>query len=206
MNARISKRHAGLALTSATLLTITLIGILSPSADAQLPSPSTGATSVSDPLLPRKVVVALSVVNRFFPEITREASTGQNLTAVGNPRATRSVIYTNSDNSKKVTITVDRYGTSSDALSAYQEAVQKSKVVPGFKPLSAANLGQNAFIGTVTQGEETHVGLGALHGALIVGVTLAGYDPMPDKIANLTSLTREEESAAKAALDANPQK
>jgi hypothetical protein len=206
MNARISKRHAGLALTSATLLTITLIGILSPSADAQLPSPSTGATSVSDPLLPRKVVVALSVVNRFFPEITREASTGQNLTAVGNPRATRSVIYTNSDNSKKVTITVDRYGTSSDALSAYQEAVQKSKVVPGFKPLSAANLGQNAFIGTVTQGEETHVGLGALHGALIVGVTLAGYDPTPDKIANLTSLTREEESAAKAALDANPQK
>ena len=206
MNARISKRHAGLALTSATLLTITLIGILSPSADAQLPSPSTGATSVSDPLLPRKVVVALSVVNRFFPEITREASTGQNLTAVGNPRATRSVIYTNSDNSKKVTITVDRYGTSSDALSAYQEAVQKSKVVPGFKTLSAANLGQNAFIGTVTQGEETHVGLGALHGALIVGVTLAGYDPTPDKIANLTSLTREEESAAKAALDANPQK
>jgi hypothetical protein len=41
---------------------------------------------------------------------------------------------------------------------------------------------------------------------LIVGATLAGFDPTPDKIANLISLTREEESAAKAALDAIPKK
>jgi hypothetical protein len=119
----------------------------------------------------------MSVVNRFFPEVTQEASTGQNLTAVGKPKATRSVIYTNSDSSKKVTITVDQYVSSSDASSAYQEAVQKSKNVPGFKPVSAPNLGQNAFIGTVTQGEETHIGLGALDGTLIVGATLVGYDP-----------------------------
>jgi hypothetical protein len=41
---------------------------------------------------------------------------------------------------------------------------------------------------------------------LIVGATLAGYEPTPDNIANLISLTREEEGAAKATLDANPKK
>jgi len=156
-------------------------------------------------VLPRKVVIPISVVNRFFPQVTREASTGQNLTAVGNPKATRSVIYANSDSSKKVTITVDQYASPTDASSAYQEAVQKSKIVPGFKPVSAPDLGQNAFIGTVTQGDETHIGLGALQGTLIVGATLVGYEPTPDNIAKLVSLTREEESAAKGALDRKTQ-
>jgi hypothetical protein len=146
------------------------------------------------------------VVNRFFPEVTREANTGQNLTAVANAKATRSVICANSDSSKKVTITVDQYPTASDASSAYEVAVAKSKTVPGFKTVPAQNLGENAFIGTVTQGKETHIGLGALDGRLIVGATLAGYNPMPDTIANLISLTREEQSAAKAALDENPKK
>src|SRR5205814_7099623 len=51
------------------------------------------------------------------------------------------------------------------------------------------NLGQNAFIGTVTQGDETHIGLGALQGTLIVGATLVGYDPTPDNIGKLVSVT-----------------
>ena len=135
-----------------------------------------------------------------------EASTGRNLTAVANAKATRSVIYANSDSSKKVTITVDEYSTASDASSAYQEAVAKSKTVPGFKPVPAENLGQDAFVGTVTQGGETHIGLGALHGTLIVGATLAGYDPTPENTAKLISLTSEEERAAKAAMDRNRQK
>jgi hypothetical protein len=158
-------------------------------------------------MLPREVVVPISTVNRFFPEVTQQASTGLNLTAVANAQATRSVVYANSDGSKKVTITVDKYSTVGDASSAYQEAVTKSKTVPGFKPLSAENLGQNAFVGTVTQGGETHIGLGALHGTLILGVTLAGYDPTPENTAKLISLTREEERAAKAAsLNAIPKK
>ena len=41
---------------------------------------------------------------------------------------------------------------------------RRARLFPGFKPLSAPKLGENAFIGTVTQGEETHIGLGALHG------------------------------------------
>jgi hypothetical protein len=176
------------------------------SANGQSPSPANGSAKASDSMLPRTVVVPISTVNRFFPEVRREASTGRNLTAVANAKATRSVIYANSDGSKKVTITVDEYPTASDASSAYQEAVAKSKTVPGFKPVPAENLGQAAFVGTVTQGGETHIGLGALHGTLIVGATLAGYDSTPENTAKLISLTREEERAAKAVIDRNRQK
>jgi len=202
MSGRIGETHNGLEPRPATSLTIALIGILSLNVYAQSPSQSAAATSASGSLLSREVVVPLSVVNRFFPEITREATTGQNLTAVGNAKATRSVIYANSDSSKKVTITVDQYASSSDASSAYQEAVQKSKTVPGFKPIPAENLGQNAFIGTVTQGGETHIGLGALDGTVIVGATLAGFDPTPDIIDKLISMTREEEGVAKTGVAA----
>ena len=205
MGGRISQKAEKLELRLGTRVLMFLIGIISLTADGQLSSPANSTTSGSKSLLPRKVVVPVSVVNRSFPELRREASTGENVTAVGNPIATRSVIYANSDSSKKVTITVDQYAGPTDASSAYQEAVQKSKIVPGFKPVSASDLGQNAFIGTVTQGDETHIGLGTLHGTLIVGVTLVGYDPTPDNIAKLVSVTREEEAAAKAALDRKAQ-
>lgn len=137
------------------------------------PSPSSGTTSTSDFVLSRNFVVPLSTVDEFYPQVTQEASTGQNLTAVGNPKATRSVIYANGDNSKKVTITVDQYESSTAASSAYEQAVEKSKI-PGFKPVSVSNVGQKAFVGTVTMDAETHVGLGALVGKLIVGVTRGG--------------------------------
>jgi len=194
----------GPRLTKFAAVFIAVIEAISLTADGQSPSPAN--SSASDSMLPRKVIVPISTVNRFFPEVTGEASTGRNLTAVSDTKATRSVIYANSDRSKKVTITVDQYPTASDASSAYQEAVAKSKTVPGFKPVPAENLGQNAFIGTVTQEGETHIGLGALHGTLIVGATLAGYDPTPENTAKLISLTREEERAAKAAMDRNRQK
>jgi hypothetical protein len=202
MSGLISKTHNRSEPRPATSLTIALIGILSLNVYAQSPSQSAAATSASGSLLSREVVVPLSVVNRFFPEITREATTGQNLTAVSKAKATRSVIYANSDSSKKVTITVDQYASSSDASSAYQEAVQKSKAVAGFKPIPAENLGQNAFIGTVTQGGETHIGLGALDGTVILGATLAGFDPTPDIIDKLISMTGEEEGVVKTAVAA----
>jgi len=167
-------------------------------------SPSRGIGGVSAPgaMLARDVIVPLPVVTRFFPEATQEMSTGQNATAVRNPEATRSVIYTNGDKSKKVTISVDQYATSSDALAAYEEAVQKSRSVPGFRPIDAPNLGPQAFIGTVTQGTETHIGLGALRGTLIVGVTLVGYEASAATTAKLVSLAREEEKAADAIVGA----
>jgi hypothetical protein len=180
---------------------IALVGALSLAAYGQS-SPSSGATSTPEPVLPRSFVVPLRVVEEFFPEVTKEASTGQNSTAVGNPKATRSVIYTNTDGSKKVTITVDQYENSTDASSAYEQAVEKSKI-PGFKPVSIPNLGQKAFAGTVTMGAETHVGLGALAGKLIVGVTLAGYDATPDNVTKLVAVARKEDAAARAALGAS---
>ena len=165
----------------------------------QSPSSGTVGVSASGAVLARDAIVPLRIVTRFFPEATQEMSTGGNTTAVRNPEATRSVIYTNSDKSKKVTISVDRYATSSDGSAAYQEAVQKSRNVPGFRPIDAPNLGPKAFIGTVTQGTETHIGLGALRGTLIVGVTLVGYEPSADTTAKLISLAREEENAARRA-------
>jgi hypothetical protein len=163
----------------------------------------TAATNVTGSTLPRNVVVPLSAVNRFFPEISQEASSGQNLTAAGNPTATMSAIYATSDGSKKVTITVDQYGSPSDASSAYRQAVQKSQSVPDFKPVLAPDLGEHAFAGTVTRAAETHVGLGALDGKLIVGATLVGYDATPDNIAKLVAVTRAEDAAANVALGAS---
>lgn len=196
----------GRRLTKFAAVFIAAIEAVSLTAGGQSPSPANSFAKTSDSILPRSIVVPLSTVKHFFPEVTRAASTGHNLTAVANPKATRSVVYTNSDRAKKVTISVDQYATTSDASSAYQEAVAKSKTVPGFQPVPAENLGENAFLGTVTQAGETHVGLGALHGVLIVGVTLAGYDSTPENIANLISLTREEERAAKTATDRNERK
>jgi hypothetical protein len=201
MNGGISVIDNGSHLTRLAALLIAITGSLSLAAYGQSPPPGNDTTSTPGSVLPRKVVVPISVVNRFFT-VTREASTGSNLTAVGNPKATRSVIYSNSDSSKKVTISVDQYASATDASSAYQEAVQKSKTVPGFRPISAENLGQNAFIGTVTQGGETHIGLGALDGTVIVGATLAGFESTPDIIDKLISMTREEEGVAKTAVAA----
>ena len=89
-------------------LSIAIVEALLLAADGQS-SPSSGSTSTSDSVLSRNFVVPLSVVDEFYPQLAHEASTGQNVTAVGNPKATRSVIYANDDNSKKVTISVDQY-------------------------------------------------------------------------------------------------
>ena len=104
----------GLTLTRFAAIFIALIEALLLSANGQSPSPAISAKAFHT-TLPRKVVVPISTVSRLFPEVSREASTGRNLTAVANANATRSVIYANSDGSKKVTITVDEYPTLSDA-------------------------------------------------------------------------------------------
>ena len=169
-----------------TALSIAAVGTLSLACESSL-----GTT------LPRNVIVPLSGVSRFFPDITREASTGQNLTATGNPKATRMVIYETGDGSKKVTITIDRYRSSSEASSAYQQAIQKSQSVPGFRLVPVPTLGQQTFAGTVTMGAETHIGLGALDQKVIVGATLAGYDATPDNTTKLVAVARMQRAAAK---------
>jgi len=179
------------ARSSLTALSIAAVGALSLACEA-FPSSATPG-----PTLPRNVIVTLTAVSRLFPEIIRETSTGRNLTATGDPKATRMVIYAIDAGSKKVTITIDQYRSPRDASSAYQQAVQKSQSVPGFKLIPVANLGQQTFAGTVTTVAETHIGLGVLDNKLIVGATLAGYDATPDNTAKLVALARMQVVAAK---------
>lgn len=150
-------------------------------------------------LLPRNFIVSLVVVSQFFPDITQEVGTGEDLTAVGKPKATRAVFFTNGDGSKKVTITVGTYRNSKAAAAAYQQAVDASEAVPGFQPIVIPAVGEKAFAGSVTMGAETHVGLGALDGRLLIGATLAGFDATTDNVTNLVGLARAEDAAANAA-------
>ena len=174
-----------------TALSIATAGIL------LLACESFSAYAISGSTLPRNVIVPLGEVTRLFPDIVREASTGRNVTAAGSPQATRMVIYESGDGSKKVTITVDQYGSSSDASSAYKQAVQKSQSVPGFESVRVPSLGQQSFAGTTTMGAETHVGLGALDHKLIVAATLAGYEATPDNATKLVAVVRMQVAAAK---------
>ena len=201
MDIPIFETRRGLRLTPLAAALITLVGTLALAANEPSVPPTSGTPSGSDRVLPFNVAISVNVVTRLFPEVTQEAATGQNATAVGNPKATRSVIYADNHSSKKVTISVDQYASPSDASSAYDAAVQKSRTVQGFKPISAPNVGPHAFVGTVTQGAETHIGAGALDGTLIVAATLAGYEPTPGNVAKLIELTRTEQETAKTTLD-----
>lgn len=160
---------------------------------------SSGDLAPSNPLLPRHYVVRLSIVNQYFDSIRQQDSTGEDSTAQGNPNATRAVFFIDDADTQKVTITVDRYNSTSDAASAYQTALEKSEEVPGFTPITIPAVGQQSFAGSVTQGMETHVGLGALDGKFVFGATLAGFDATPDNVDNLVGLARAENAAIDAA-------
>jgi len=84
-----------------------------------------------------------------------------------------------------------------DASSAYQQALQASEQVPGFRLIPAPSIGQQAFAGTVTMGGETHIGSGVLSGRVIVGVTLAGLDATQQNITNLFAVAGMENTVAR---------
>ena len=173
--------------------------VLSAAAIALLSLAACGDAAV--PLLPRNTVVPVSVVTQYFPDVTKEASTGPNETSVGKPLASRSVVFLSADGRKKVTLSVDQYASASDAASAYQTAVQGSKAAPGFKPAATPSLGQEAFAGTSQVGAEMHFGLGARDGRLIMSATHAGDIPVtPDNSNNLISLGDAELTTAKQVL------
>jgi hypothetical protein len=195
-----SQVESGSRLDLLAALLVAAVVAFSPAAYAQSSESNPDRLGASGSLLPRSVVVPLRVVVRFFAKVDRQAGTGRDSTAVGNPKATRSVIYANDGGSKKVTITVNLYRNSRDAWSAFREARQKSEKVQGFKPIDIPPVGQRSFAGMVTMDGETHIGLGALDGRLIVGVTLAGFYPTPHNIAELVALARVEDAAAKEAL------
>ncbi len=160
---------------------------------------SSSADGATSSLLPRNFVVLVNLVTQYFDAITQQQSTGEDSTAQGNPVATRAVFFINDGGTLLLTITADRYRNTSDAASAYQTALQKSEAVPGFTPISIPPVGQQSFAGSVTQGTETHVGLGALDGKFVFGATLAGFDATPDNVANLVGLARAQDAAIDAA-------
>ena len=128
----------------ATMLMAAVIAPISLAAcgdDSSLKTASSTAATESAALLPRNTVVPVSVVTQYFPDVTKEFSTGPNETSVDRPIASRSVVFTNADGKKKVTISVDQYANVSDAAAAYQTAVQGSKAAPGFNPAASPNLG-----------------------------------------------------------------
>ena len=178
------------------VLSIVGVGLLSSVATAPK-----AATAAFGALLPRNTVVPVSAVTYYFPEVTKEASTGPNETSVGKPIASRSVVFTSNDGKKKVTVSVDQYASAKDASAAYQTAVQGSKAAPGFKPAPARGLGQEAFAGTSQVGAEMHYGLGTRDGRLIVSLTHAGEIPVtPDNSNKLITLAGAELAAAKQTL------
>lgn len=159
------------------------------------------ATGPAVQLLARDTVVSVSAVTKHLPGVTEEASTGPNETSVGKPIASRAVVFTSPGGKKKVTLSVDQYGTPEDAAAAYKTAVEGSKAAPGFNPAAAPNLGEEAFAGTSQVGAEMHFGLGARDGRLIMSATHAGEIAVtPDNASKLIDLAAEELATAKQAL------
>src|SRR5262249_49450033 len=149
-------------------------------------------------VLPRDRIIPLNTVQEVLPKMSRETVTGQDETAVGHPTGTRSVTYATADGSQRVVISVDQYQSPQDASSAYQQASQASQEVPGAEGEPVSDLGQRAFIGVATQGNETHVGGGALYGDLIVTVTLQGYDGTKENRAKVIAIIRKQAAAERA--------
>jgi len=188
--------------TRTAVLSVVAIALLSLAACGDDPSSNT-TTAASAELLSRNTVLPVSVVTQYFPDVTNEASTGQNETSVGKPIASRSVVFASADGNKKVTLSIDQYADITDAAAAFQTAVQGSKAAPGFRPAASPDLGQEAFAGTSQVGAEMHFGLGARDGRLIMSVTHAGDIPVtPDNSNNLISLSRMELVTAKQVLSA----
>jgi hypothetical protein len=185
-------RSVGSRLGRLAVLLVAAVVVLS------LPACGNGASRGST--LPSNVILTLSEVKEVLPEMTQDIATGEDETALGNPTGTRSVTYASDDGSQRVVISVDQYQSSEDASSTYQEAVQGSKEAPGGEGETVSDLGEKAFIGVSAQGNETHVGGGALYGDLIVNVTLQGYEGTNENKAKVTQLIRMQAAAAKRAL------
>src|SRR4051794_15234460 len=157
---------AGVAAGVATTSVLPVPARAAPGVEPPAPRPGAqaGPTEASGSMLPRNVVLTLGEVKQVLPEMSQETATGADETSLGNPRGTRSVTYATADGSRRAVISVAQYQSSQDASSAYRAAVQGSLAAPGGAGEALSNLGEQAFIGVSAQGDETHVGAGALYG------------------------------------------
>jgi hypothetical protein len=176
---------------------------------AQSGTPETGAADATPEaqahgeLLPRDVVLSLAEVQEVVPDIASETATGENATAVGAPEATRAVTFATADGKQHVVLSVDRYERADDAFATFHEATEMSRDVPGVEGEEVSGLGEGAFIGIVTQGDETHVGGGAVYGDLIVNATLQSYEGSDANKEIVAELIRRLAEHAEQALHAS---
>jgi hypothetical protein len=139
-------------------------------------------------------------VQEVVPDITAETATGENATAVGHPIANRAVTFATADGAQRVVLSMDRYESADDASTAFQDAFRASQEVPGVTAEAVSDLGEAALIGVVTQGDETHVGGGALFGDLIVNATLQAYEGTDANKAIVADLIQRQAEHAEQAL------
>lgn len=197
LHCRLSRRSA---LVGAATTALVLGGARQVGAQASTPGVNGGsATPAASALLPREVILPVEAVQQVVPDIASEIATGPNSTVVGAPVANRAVTYATADSAHRVVLSVDQYATPAEAKRSFDEAFEASKEVPGVTTEAVSGLGESALIGVVTQGDETHVGGGALFGALIVNATLqafAGTDENKDKVAELIHSQAEHAAGA----------
>lgn len=161
--------------------------------DATPPPPSVKKSAKPGPLLSQSVILPLKAVREAFPEVIRQLSTGADSGAPDRPKLTRAVVYASRDGTKQVALSVDEYEYESQAVSAYQEAQQKSQLAE-FESIAISNIGQQVFAGAIQQGGETQIVITTRNDTLLVGARLAGYEDTTDNIAKLAELARLQEA------------
>lgn len=188
---RYSRRTAlGTLIVSSTLA---LSGVRQSHAKTATPeSDDASATRGPVKLLPRDVILPVAAVQAVIPEIAEETNTGANASAMGTPIANRAVTYSTADGAHHLVLSVDEYRSAEDAAREFNEAVEASQEVPGVATEMVSNLGEAALLGVVTQGDETHVGGGALFGNLVVGATLQSFDGTAENKARVAELLRKQ--------------
>jgi hypothetical protein len=195
----VSRRTALAAALAATALT--LAGTQRLAAQPATPETEGGVTTPeSAALLPRDVILTVEEVQEVIHEIAGEIDTGPNATVMGTPVANRAVIFATADGAHRIVVSVDQYRSAADASRFFNEALEASQDVPGVKTETVPDLGDAALIGVVTQGDETHVGGGALVGNLIVNATLQAFDGTDDNKARVAALMRKQAEHAARAL------
>jgi hypothetical protein len=152
-------------------------------------------------MLSANVVPTAGEVQRFFPELRREARTGPDAAAVGAPKGSIAATYGSADEKKKLTVTAALYADVAAANAAYGSALARVQAA-GAKPVALPRrIGQRSFAVTVERAGHDHVVVCALDGTVVAGTALVGYAADAHTIAKLASLTRTEDELAVAALE-----
>lgn len=93
-----------------------------------------------------------------------------------------------------------QHATNAAVAAAFAQAVQASEDARGGEGGHLSGVGEQAFLGTSGQGDESHVGAGALFGDLIVTVTLQDFPGTNENKGRVVELLRKEGALAQQVL------